>query len=413
MTSDASNGMQGANSANAVQGAIANGGAATSLRTVRGARATLRGFGLLAVGALAALLFVSNAEAQAPVGLGTADGFAVLGGSAVTNTGPSVVNGDLGVSPNNAVTGFPPGIVNGTIHAADAVAGQAQSDLTTAYNDAAGRACDVTLTGQDLGGLTLTSGVYCYATSAQLTGTTTLDAQGDPNAVFIFQIGSTLTTASNSTVNLINGAQACNVFWQVGSSAILGTTTTFVGNVLALTSIVANTGATVDGRLLADNEATTLDSNTITRAQCAVPPQPEPEPSPSPSPAPGPFPGGDTQGPVVDIGAGGPNNGGPNGGPNDGGPNSGIPNDECPASNFRLQISASDESGIKNVKVFLDGELIKSTTSGKFSVLIPAESLDAGRHTIRVVARDNAGNKTVKTRKFRRCDAPVLPDFTG
>jgi len=408
--------MQGANSANAVQGAIANGGAATSLRTVRGARATLRGFGLLAVGALAALLFVSNAEAQAPVGLGTADGFAVLGGSAVTNTGPSVVNGDLGVSPNNAVTGFPPGIVNGTIHAADAVAGQAQSDLTTAYNDAAGRACDVTLTGQDLGGLTLTSGVYCYATSAQLTGTTTLDAQGDPNAVFIFQIGSTLTTASNSTVNLINGAQACNVFWQVGSSAILGTTTTFVGNVLALTSIVANTGATVDGRLLADNGATTLDSNTITRAQCAVPPQPEPEPSPSPSPAPspapgppgdgpapspapGPSPGGDTQGPVVDIGAGGPNNG--------------IPNDECPASNFRLQISASDESGIKNVKVFLDGELIKSTTSGKFSVLIPAESLDAGRHTIRVVARDNAGNKTVKTRKFRRCDAPVLPDFTG
>jgi Ice-binding-like len=136
----------------------------------------------------------------------------------VTNTGPSTVNGDLGVSPGTAVTGFPPGTVNGNLHAADAVAGQAQLDLTTAYNDAAGRTPPAAVTA-DLGGQRLTSGVYNSATSLGLTGALTLDAQGDPNAVFVFQAGSTLTTASGSHVNLVNGAQACNVFWQIGSSA--------------------------------------------------------------------------------------------------------------------------------------------------------------------------------------------------
>jgi hypothetical protein len=213
--------------------------------------------------------FSGTAEAATAAGLGTADSFAVLGGSTVTNTGPSVISGDLGVSPGSEVTGFPPGTVtNGTIHAADAVAAQAQDDTSTAYDNLAGQRCDEDLTDQDLGGKTLTSGVYCFDSSAQLTGTLTLDAQGNPNAVFIFQIGSTLTTASNSGVNLINGAQACRVFWQVGSSATLGTTTAFIGNVLALTSITANTSATVDGRLLAQNGAVTLDSNTITRATC-------------------------------------------------------------------------------------------------------------------------------------------------
>jgi hypothetical protein len=231
------------------------------------ARAT-RALMLVSLGTLA---LASSAQAQT-VPLGTAGSYAVLGATTVTNTGPTVINGDLGVSPGAAVTGFPPGLVNGTIHAGNAAALQAQSDVTTAYNDAAGRACNVSLTGQDLGGLTLTSGVYCFASSAQLTGTVTLNAQGNPNAVFIFQIGSTLTTASNSTVNLINGAQSCNVFWQVGSSATLGTTTTFRGNVLALTSNTAATGATVDGRLLARNGAVTLDSNVVTRAQCSTPP---------------------------------------------------------------------------------------------------------------------------------------------
>ncbi|HVL49876.1 MAG TPA: ice-binding family protein, partial [Actinomycetota bacterium] len=201
--------------------------------------------------------------------LGTAESFAVLAGQGVTNTGSTVVSGDLGTWPNPAITGFPPGtVINGTIHAADAVALQAQSDLTIAYDDAASRACDQDLTGQDLGGLTLVAGVYCFDTSAQLTGELTLDAEGNPDAVFIFKIGSTLITATDSTVNLINGAQACNVFWQVGSSATLGVGSTFAGTILALTSITANTDAQIEGRLLARNGAVTLDSNIVTRADC-------------------------------------------------------------------------------------------------------------------------------------------------
>lgn len=168
------------------------------------------------------LATTSTALAAAAPPLGQAQSFAVLGGSTVTNTCATIVTGDLGVSPGNAITGFPPGIVTGTTHAADAVALQAQSDVTTAYNTLAGEALNADLTGSDLGGLTLTPGVYHFASSAQLTGTLTLDAQNDPDAVFIFQMGSTLTTAGNAAVVLINGAQNCNVFWQVGSSATLG-----------------------------------------------------------------------------------------------------------------------------------------------------------------------------------------------
>lgn len=223
---------------------------------------------LLASVGFAALLFGAS-PALAQSSLGTAQSFAVLGGAAVTNTGPTTVTGDLGVSPGSAVTGFPPGIVLGTIHVANAVATQAQNDVSTAYNALAGMPCNTVLTGQDLGGLTLTPGVYCFATSAQLTGTLTLDAQGDPNAVFIFQIGSTLTTASNARVRIINGGQPCNVFWQVGSSATLGTTTDFVGSILALQSITLNTGATISGRALARNGAVTMDNNMVTRTSCA------------------------------------------------------------------------------------------------------------------------------------------------
>ena len=192
--------------------------------------------------------------------------FAVLGGSTVTNTAtPTVVTGNLGVSPGSAVTGFPPGIVTGgTIHAADAVAAQAQSDLTTVYNNLANTSCNTDLTGQDLGGKTLTPGVYCFSTSAQLTGTLTLDAQGNPNAVFLFKIGSTLTTASASSVLLVNSASSCGVFWQVGSSATLGTGTALAGSIVALTSITLNTGASVDGRTLARNGAVTLDNSHVT-----------------------------------------------------------------------------------------------------------------------------------------------------
>ena len=209
--------------------------------------------------------------AQPPVGLGTATSFAVLAGTTVTNTGASVITGDLGVYPGSAVTGFPPGVVvNGKKHVADAVARGAQSDLTTAYNDAAGRT-PATVVSKDLGGQTLAPGVYKAAKGLGLTGTVTLDGQGNANAVFIFQAGSTLITASSSTVKLVRGAQACNVFWQVGSSATLGTGSTFVGSILALTSASVKSGATVTGRVMARNGAVTLDDNVITRPSCSTP----------------------------------------------------------------------------------------------------------------------------------------------
>jgi hypothetical protein len=210
-------------------------------------------------------------SAQAPVGLGTAGNFAVLAGSTVTNTGPSVISGSVGLDPGSAVTGFPPGIVlAGTTQVANGVALQAKSDLVTAYNDAAGRSSTATISG-DLAGRTLTPGVYTSASSLGLSGQLTLDAQGDPSAVFIFQAGSSLIIGSGSQVNLIGAAQACNVYWQVGSSATIGTGSAFVGNILALTSITMTTGATLQGSALARNGAVTLDTNTITRATCATP----------------------------------------------------------------------------------------------------------------------------------------------
>ena len=220
---------------------------------------------LLAIVAFTALLYggFPSWAATAP-SLGTAETFGVLGASAVTNTGASVINGDLGVWPGTSITGFPPGSITGTEHATDAVAQQAQSDVTTAYNVLAGQACDTNLTGQDLGGLTLTPGVYCFDSSAQLTGTLTLNAQGNPNAVWVFQIPSTLTTASNSSVVFTDGLESCYVFWQVGSSATLGTGTQFVGNILAYTSITLTTGASLKGRALARNGAVTMDDNTVT-----------------------------------------------------------------------------------------------------------------------------------------------------
>lgn len=233
----------------------------------RNHRRTLASLGLLALACVA-----GPAWAQT-VPLGTAASFGVLGGSAVTNTGATIINANLGISPNGAssVTGFPPGIVLGTTHFADAVALQAQNDVTTAYNTLAGRACGTTISG-DLGGSTRLPGVYCSASSIGLTGTVTLDAQGDPNAVFIFQVGSTLTTASASRVLLINGASSCNVFFQVGSSATLGTGTAFVGSILALQSITVTTGSSVSGRLLARNGAVTLDGNAVSPCGAAVGP---------------------------------------------------------------------------------------------------------------------------------------------
>lgn len=223
-----------------------------------------------AVVCVAMTMTTSQASAEAPVGLGTASNYGVLGGAGVTNTGPSVIGGDLGTCPSLSVTGFPPGVVLGVIHSGDTEACSAETAATTAYDDAAGRAPNTVYPGpQDLGGLTLVPGVYKDASSMAITGTLTLDGQGNPDAVFIFQMGSTLITASNSKVELVNGADSCNVFWQVGSSATLGVGSEFAGTVLALTSITANTGSDVQGALFARNGATTLDSATITTA-CAA-----------------------------------------------------------------------------------------------------------------------------------------------
>ena len=213
------------------------------------------------------------AQAQSRVDLATASPFVVLGGAAVTNTGPSVLYGDLGVSPGTSLPGFGlPAVVNGATHNNDAVAAQAQLDLTTAYNVAAGQPArpPTTSRARTSAASTLNAGAYRYTSDAQLTGTLTLDAEGDPNAQFVFQIASALTTASASSVVLINGASPCNVYWQIGSSATLGTTTAFQGNLMALTSITLNNGATVFGRMLARNGPVSLNNNVLDGSRCGT-----------------------------------------------------------------------------------------------------------------------------------------------
>jgi hypothetical protein len=223
--------------------------------------------GLILLGSLSTLIFASSALGATSVGLGKAASFSVLGGSTITNTGNTTMFGDLGLAPGSSVTGAP--VVLGETHIDDAVANEAKIALTTAATTAANEASNGSA-GTELAGQEFLPGVYTASTSLLLSsGSVTLNAQGDPNAVFIFQIGSTLTTGSNTDVSLINGAQACNVFWQVGSSATLGTGTHFVGTIMAANSITANTGATIHGRLLAQTAAVTLEDNTITRSTCA------------------------------------------------------------------------------------------------------------------------------------------------
>src|SRR5271170_7251560 len=233
---------------------------------LRAGAGTLR-VGLLLLGMLSTLIFTSSAlAAAASVGLGPAASFSVLAGSTVTNTGPTTMSGDLGLSPGSSVTGAPQ--VLGETHVDDAVAIEAKNALTAAYDDAASRPSDGSA-GTDLSGQVFLPGVRTASSSLLLSsGSVTLDAQGNPAAVFIFQIGTTLITGSNTSVSLVNGAQACNVFWQVGSSATLGTGTSFVGTVMAQESITANTAATIHGRLLAQTGAVTLDTNTITTSNC-------------------------------------------------------------------------------------------------------------------------------------------------
>jgi hypothetical protein len=226
-------------------------------------------FSLLLALAVTMALQPRAAAVPAPINLGTAGDFAVLAGSGITITGPTTITGDIGTFPTPAITGLANLTLTGANHADDAVSQLAKDDLVTAYNVAAGLSYDLTYGGGfDLVGLTLPSGIYNGSSSLFLSGTLTLDAQGNPDAVWIFQTGSTLITASASVISLIGGAQACHVFWQVGSSATLGTDSSFIGNIMALTSITLTTGATVEGSLLARNGAVTLDNNTITEAIC-------------------------------------------------------------------------------------------------------------------------------------------------
>jgi hypothetical protein len=236
-------------------------------------RRTLSGLLASALAATIAAVMVALTPTQAlaiatPVPLGTAASFSVLAGQGVTNTGPTVISQDLGTHPNPSITGFPPGIVLGSVHAADAVALQAKSDLVTAYNQAAGQATDFALPAAIGNGQTLLPGVHTAVSGVGLTGDLILDAGGDPNAVWVFQIPEALTTASSSRVLLTNGASPCNVYWQVGSSATLGTNSTFVGTIMALTSISVTTGADIEGRALARNGSVTLDNNRIFLSGC-------------------------------------------------------------------------------------------------------------------------------------------------
>ncbi|MEY2523651.1 MAG: hypothetical protein QOJ66_2216 [Ilumatobacteraceae bacterium] len=248
----------------------------STVRTPQSGRRFARRLAIPVLAASATMLVIMGNSASAgivpTVGLATAGNFSVLGGTTVTNTGPSILGQSLGLSPGTATPGFPPGMVlpPGTIEAANAVSLQAQADLTTAYVDAAGRSVEFTQANPDLVGLTLAPGVYAGSAKAplSLSGQLVLDGQGNNAAVFIFQTDSTLITSSASSILLINGASECNVFWQVGSSATLGTGSQFVGNILALTSISVQTGVTVQGRALARNGAVTLDNDVFTQPSC-------------------------------------------------------------------------------------------------------------------------------------------------
>lgn len=250
----------------------------------------MRRIGTIGLAPFLAVVLAGTALAAASVNLGEAKSFAVLAGTTITNTGSTTITGDVGLHPGDAVTGFADVTLHGAEHIGDAVASGAKDALVTAYNDAAG-ATPITNVPTELGGTTLTPGVYGSATLG-LTGTLTLDGEG----LYIFQAGSTLITAPDSTVELINGASACDVYWQVGSSATLDTTTSFKGTIMALTSIALNNGATLEGRALARNGAVTMDHNTIDSSACAAP---SPTATPKATPEPGGTPAG--TGPPTDT----------------------------------------------------------------------------------------------------------------
>jgi hypothetical protein len=315
---------------------------------------------------LATLGLSADAQAQAPVSLGTAGPFAILAGTAVSNSGATVITGDLGVSPGNSVSGFPPGAVNGIIHAGDSAAAEAQLDLAGAYANAAGQPVSATIPAE-LGGTTLPPGVYDSDTGAfDIDGTLTLDGQGDGNSVFIFKTATGLATGAGAQINLIKSAQACNVFWQVGGSATIGSGSVFRGNVLALDDVSSSSGASVDGRLLARNGAVTLDADSIAAAQC------------------------DTGKPKIRV--------------------SGVPK-QCASHNFKAGVNVSDALGV-TTDLSVDGAAVKHTTRKSFTAAINVKGLATGRHTIKVVSRDAGGSARVKKVSFVRCPRSAV-SFTG
>jgi hypothetical protein len=396
--------------------------------------------GVLSLALFVGLVIAGVSQAATAVGLGTADSYAVLAGAGVTNKGPTVLNGDLGTAPTPAITGFggaPNGTVNGATHQADAEAAQAQGHLTTAYDNAAGQGPANTLE-TELGGASLTPGVYDSESGTfGITGVLTLNGQGNPNAVFIFKTATTLITASASSVNFVNGAQPCNVFWKVGSSATLGSGSVFAGNILALESISLNDAVTVAGRLLARDGAVTLINDVVTRADCATPAT-----------------GGDVGGTagsgsptsvgvnssVTTVGnrggkggnggkagnrkGNGKSNAGPivsvNGVPRfrPGGPGGRPPTTtgrvRCVEKGFLAKFRIQDTVAMRRVEVLLDGELIKRTDRKVFSVQVDVAGLRSGRNTIRVRAVDRKGRVDVASRSFHSCSAArPTPSFTG
>jgi hypothetical protein len=225
-----------------------------------------------AISASAALFLPFHLAGAATVDLGSAASFAILAGTGITTTGPTTVNGDIGSFPNPTMTGFVSISLTGSIHHADAVAQAAQLSLSSAYTDAATRTPLVSFGPvANLSGMTLLPGVYNGSSSLEFSGTLTLDAAGNPDAFWIFQAGSTLVTAPDSSIRLINGADPCSIFWQVGSSATLGTNSYFAGTIMALASITLNTGTTIDGRALALNGAVTMDNAFIVAPVCSTP----------------------------------------------------------------------------------------------------------------------------------------------
>jgi hypothetical protein len=375
-------------------------------------RARLAGIAL----AMLAVFALPTAAQAAPVGLGTVNPFVVLGGTKVTNVGPSVLNGNLGISPGTELEGFGlPAVINGSTHATDEVAAKAQLDLTTAYDTAAEQpvlpAND--LSGTDLGGLKLAPGTYRYNAAALMTGPLTLDAEGDPNAEFVFQIGSQLTTESASSVVLVNGASPCNVYWQVGSSAVLGTTTSFQGTLMALTSISLNSKATVVGRMLARNGQVSLIENTLTRPLCPTgstgPPSGETPPGGTGTGSP------TTPGTTVSTATPGSGSRIASGRGAKGSKSSkkgratvrSAPREAC-TEGFRATVNGKM---IKRVAFSLDGKSIGSRTNSPFAMSVRATP---GAHQVgvRVTFTDATPAKTT-TLPYRACAAALLQPQRG